>query len=107
MDDGHVGAEFLRKSEECECGTGDDVIFGSKKGPHTLSWNIIEQHFHIDYFMSIGAEILRRDVQSRPLRTSKSSVEGALAQSNEWLMDMLVQSFSKKVKSMSVELTIT
>ena len=64
MADGHVGAEFLRKTEECESKIGDDMIFGSKKGPRTLSWNIIKQHFHIDCFTSIGVEILRPDVQS-------------------------------------------
>ena len=69
MADGHVGAVFLRKNEECENEIGDGMIFGSKKGPRTLSWNIIEQHFHIDGLTSIGAEILRCGVQSRPLWT--------------------------------------
>ena len=31
MDDGHVGAEFLRENEEYEYGSDDNVMFGSKK----------------------------------------------------------------------------
>ena len=36
MDDGHVGAEFLRKNEEYEHGIVDNVMFGSKTKEHVL-----------------------------------------------------------------------
>ena len=66
MDDGHVGAEFLRKSEECENGNGV-TRYWQHEGQETrnLSWDITEQYFHDGCFTSIGAEILRHGVQNR------------------------------------------